>query len=387
MKGRNNQMEQLQKEFQELNEALQEKVKELDEHIEARDVDSAKETNESIKEIEAKIKDVEAKINELKEDVEQVKDESSNGDSEEDEEETDQGDNSEENGEERSQKGEDEVMENRQILDVEGDNTMETRTAFIRTLQGKADAEERAIVQSSENADGGYVVPEDLATDINELKRNYKSAKELVDVVTTGTDKGNFVMEEGANVTQLVNFDEDNDGLDEQAPKFKNIAYQIANYGAITPISNSFLQDEQGNFLQYLNRLFARKAIRTENAKIFKALTDGKTAEKVANIEDVKAQLHSLDPAIADNAVIVVNQTAFTRLDAMTDENGRGLLQPNPADATKMTLLGRPVHVFSDAELDGDAMFIGDLNEGVKFFDRGVYEVAISSEAGFTRNQ
>src|SRR5699024_10892889 len=232
MKGRNNQMEQLQKEFQESNDALQEKVKELDEHIEARDVDYAKETNESIKEVEAKIKDVEAKINELKEDVEQVKDE------------TDQEDNTEENGEERSQKGEDEVMENRQILDVEGDNTMETRTAFIRTLQGKADAEERAIVQSSENADGGYVVPEDLATDINELKRNYKSAKELVDVVTTGTDKGNFVMEEGANVTQLVNFDEDNDGLDEQAPKFKNIAYQIANYGAITPISNSFLQDE-----------------------------------------------------------------------------------------------------------------------------------------------
>lgn len=116
-------------------------------------------------------------------------------------------------------------------------------------------------------------------------------------------------------------------------------------------------------------------------------MKDGKSAKKVSDINGIKEEMHKLDPAIADNAVVVVNQTAFSRLDQMEDENGRGLLQPNPADATKTILLGHEVHVFSDAELSGEAMFIGDLNEGVKFFDRGVYEVAISSEAGFTKNQ
>src|SRR5699024_6078485 len=230
-----------------------------------------------------------------------------------------------------------------------------------------------------------------VKTDINELKRSYKSAKELVDVIPTSTDKGSFVMEEGANLTELINYDADNEGLTKQNPKFKNVVYSITNYGAITPVSNSFLQDEQGDFLSYLNRLFARKAIHTENKKIFAEAKQGKTAVQVDSIDGIKAELHKLDPTISENAVFAVNQTAIALLDQMKDKNGRGLLQPNPADATQMMVLGRPVHVFSDVELpnvaDRGAMFIGDLNEGVKFFDRDVYEVAISTEAGFTRTQ
>lgn len=274
---------------------------------------------------------------------------------------------------------------------TKGTEKMEQRQAFIKVLQNKATVEERALVQSSVDTDGGYIVPKEIKTDINELKRSYKSAKELVDVITTSTDAGSFVIEEGANVTALVNFDEDNNGLDVQAPKFKNVAYKIGAYGAITPISNSFLQDETGNFMSYLNRLFARKAIHTENTKIFAELKAGKTAKKVADIKAIKDALHKLDPAISANAVVVVNQTAFARLDQLEDGNGRPLLQANPADATQMMLLGRPVHLFSDAELPNvagrGAMFIGDLREGVKFFDRNVYEVAVSTEAGFTKNQ
>src|SRR5690606_5150473 len=98
-----------------------------------------------------------------------------------------------------------------------------------------------------------------------------------------------------------------------------------------------------------------------------------------------------LDPAIADNAVVVVNQTAFDILDRTKDENGRYLLQDNPTQETPKMMKGKPVHVFSDEQLKPVAgrgvMFISDISEAIDFQDRGVYEVKISEEAGFNTNK
>lgn len=276
--------------------------------------------------------------------------------------------------------------------DLKGEVKVEERQAFIKVLQGKATSEERALVQTSVDADGGYIVPKDVSTQITELKRNYKSAKELVNVVPTSTNSGSFPVEAAGNNSELINFDEDNVGLAEQTPKFTNVEYKVDAYGAVTPISNAFLQDETGNFMAYLNRLFAKKAIKTENTKIFAALKAGNVAKKVTNVKEIKALFNKeLDSAIADNAIVITNQTGFQFLDSMEDENGRGLLQDNPAQPTQKLLQGRVVHVFNDAELANVAgkapIYIGSFEDAINFMDRNVYEVAISREAGFTKNQ
>ena len=361
---------------------LDEKRRELDVLIEKREVSEAEGVQEQIKTLAAEIDGLNTRLSEVENELGTEED----APGEEQEEASEEVEEEERN---LNNKGEDK-MEKRQVINVE-DTQIEERDAFIKTLQNKATPEERALVVESIGEDGGYLVPQDIATQINELKRNYKSAKELVDVVSTGTLSGSFVVEAGGNVTQLVNFDEDNQGLDEQAPKFDTVEYSINSYGAVTPISNSFLQDETGGFMTYLNRLFARKAIKTENAKIFEALETGKDAKEVSDINGIKELFNvELDASIAANAVVVTNQTGFQLLDSLEDNNGRGLLQDNPADATQKLLQGRVVHVFSDAELSADTgapIYVGDLDEAIKFFDRGVYEVAISKEAGFYKNQ
>lgn len=363
---------------------LEEKRSEFDTLIEKRDVDNAEEVQEQINVLASAIDELNERLTKVEDEALDEEDDSSDESSNEETEE-----NSEE---ERNLKTKGEMnVENRQVITNE-DNQLQERSAFIKALQNKATPEERALVVESVDADGGYLVPQDIETQINELKRNYKSAKELVDVVQTNTLSGSFVIEAGGNVTELVNFDEDNTGLDEQAPKFENVEYKIDAYGAITPISNTFLQDEAGAFMTYLNRLFARKAVRTENTKIFAELKNGKTGIDVADVAGVKSIFNQeLDPSIAANSVVVTNQSGFQFLDSLEDENGRGLLQDNPANATEKLLQGRIVHVFSDDELENDTtkapMYVGDLNEAIKFFDRGVYEVAISKEAGFTKNQ
>ncbi|WP_371017389.1 phage major capsid protein [Pseudalkalibacillus sp. JSM 102089] len=276
------------------------------------------------------------------------------------------------------------------------ETTIEMRQLFGKMLQGKSlTEEERALAQSSVLADGGYLVPKEVKTDINELKRQYKSAKDIVGVLPVGTESGSFQIEDLASMQELVNFDEDNSGLAEQNPKFKNVEYKVANYGAVTPISRSFLQDETANFLTYLNGNFAKKAIRTENSKIFAELKRGKTAEALSDIKSVKKVINTkVDPIIKDISVIATNQDGFNALDSLEDAQGRGLLQANPANPTEYMILGMPVHVYSNAELASSTgatpkapMYIGALSEGVKFFDRGVYEVQMSEHAGFNKNQ
>ncbi|MFD2681210.1 phage major capsid protein [Bacillus seohaeanensis] len=284
-------------------------------------------------------------------------------------------------------------MEKREI---KTESKLEIRSVFAKAIKGKAlTEEERALVQSSVNTDGGYLVPKDIATEINELKRQYKSAKALVGVIPTSTESGSFVVEDLSTMTDLVNFDEDNTGLNEQQPKFSNVEYKIANYGAITPISKSFLQDETANFLTYLNGNFSKKAIRTENKKIFEALKLGKTAKAVADIKGLKGLVNKdLDPAIREASVFITNQDGFAYLDELEDGNNRPLLQPDPTQPTNKTLFGLPVHVFSNAELPTAGtttkkapLYVGSMVDAIKFFDRGVYEVAISEHAGFTKNQ
>ncbi|MDO7487039.1 phage major capsid protein [Peribacillus frigoritolerans] len=280
-------------------------------------------------------------------------------------------------------------MENREVKN----NELEIRTVFTKAIQGKSlTTEERALVQSAVNADGGFLVPKDVANDINQLKRQYKSAKDIVGVIPVSTEAGSFVVEDLSTMTDLINFDDSTTGLAEQQPKFKDVQYKVVNYGAITPIAKSFLQDETANFLNYLNGYFAKKAIRTENTKIFAELKNGKTAKPVTTMASLKKLINvEIDPAIKEVSVIAMNQDAFNFLDAMADSQGRPLFQQNPVDATQLQILGLPVHVFSNAELPTVAtkapIFIGALSEGVKFFDRGVYEVAISQEAGFKQNQ
>lgn len=268
-------------------------------------------------------------------------------------------------------------------------------TAFLNALRGKPLTDEmKAALVTSTDADGGYLVPKDINTKINELKRQYKSAKDCcTSIYPTSTKSGTIVYEDLSTLTELVNFDESGAELDSSSqPKFVSKSYSVKNYGAILPISNVLLQDEAADLVGYIGSWFARKAIRTENARIFAALKNGLTPTAIADWKDLKAAINTdLDPIIANNAIICTNQDGFNVLDAALDAEGRPVLQPDPTNPTVKRFMGKVVEVFSNTELPTVAtkapIFFGALGEGVKFVDRGVYEMKTSDQAGFTKNQ
>ncbi|WP_340004429.1 phage major capsid protein [Paenibacillus sp. FSL K6-0276] len=287
------------------------------------------------------------------------------------------------------------------------DKEVQYRSAFLKELRKKPlNATERALVdeaieemragmQGSVGEDGGLVVPQDISTKINELKRQYASLEPYVTVEPVSTRSGSRVIEKYADITEFAEITELTDLDDMDNPKFKSISYAIKDRGGILPISNSLLQDTDQNLMEYISKWISKKCVVTRN-KLILAVLNLKTKVAIADIDGIKTILNvTLDPSINLSSIILTNQDGFNYLDLQKDGQGRPLLQPNPTMPTQNMLFGKPVVVIGNRWLPTTGttvkkapMIIGDLKEAIVLFDRQQYSIASTNVGGkaFGRN-
>lgn len=266
--------------------------------------------------------------------------------------------------------------------------------AFIKAITGKKlTPAENALIEKADEDDpnGSILVPTDENTRINEYKRQYKSLRTHVREYRTTVVTGSFVYENNSTMSLLTDIDEMEEIPQEDGPKFKTKGYSIKNKGAILPVSNTLLSDEQSGLMAYVGRWFARKAVKTENADILAVMKADKTAKELADWKALKRSLNKdIDPALIPGSVIITNQDGFDELDNAVDENGRPILQPDPKNPTQKMFKGLTIDVYSNNDIpskDGKApIFYGNLEEAITFVNRERYEIAKSKEAGFTKN-
>ena len=250
-------------------------------------------------------------------------------------------------------------------------------------------------LKSNTDEDGGLIVPKDIETRINEYKRQYAfELQSLVDVERVTAPTGLRVFEKLADSIPWANIDEW-DTIDEvEAPQFEKKEYSLAQYAGILPIPRNLLQDTDAALMNTVAKFIARKTIVTRNAKILAKINEVYATKKaIAGVDDFKDVLNvELDAVFANNAKIITNQDGFNVLDKMKDGDGNYLLQPDVTSPTGKMLLGKQVVLVPNRELPsatGKApLYIGDLKEAIKFFDRGVYEITSTEIGGkaFTRN-
>ena len=282
------------------------------------------------------------------------------------------------------------------ITELTEDKKVDVNKAFMKALMGrKLTPAENALIEradtESDEPNGSILVPQDENTRINEYKRQYKSLRNHVREYRTTVVSGSFVYENNSTMTLLQDIDEMEEIPQEDGPRFKTKGYSIKNKGAILPVSNYLLADEQSGLMSYVGRWFARKAVKTENADILAVMLADKTAKALADWKALKRSLNKdLDPALIPGSVIITNQDGFDELDNAVDENGRPILQPDPKNPTQKMFKGLTIDVYSNNDLpskNGKApIFYGNLEEAITFVNRARYEVARSKEAGFTKN-
>ena len=238
----------------------------------------------------------------------------------------------------------------------------------------------------------GVTIPEDIRTDIIELRRSDDNLEQYVNVEGVTTSKGSRNIEVDAESVPFDNVDEEADFPDMDEPQFKKIAYVIKKKGGILKITAELFEDTATNIMAYINKWIAKKTKATRNAMILKVLNEMTAGKEVAisNLDSIKDVFNvSLDPAIATSSMVITNQNGYNFLDKLKDEDGKYILQPNPTQPTQMLLFGKyPIIKVSNKVIKSETIetgakhpvYMGDLKEAITLFDRNVLTIDMNDK-------
>lgn len=268
-------------------------------------------------------------------------------------------------------------------------------TIFDRMKELRAAPVGVNYLKTAVDADGGLIVPKKVSTMINEyIRQGEFNLQTLIDVEMTTVISGTFVYEKLSTMKPFELVEQWADIKDIDAPQFESKSYAIKDYAGILPLPRTLLQDTDQNLLSHIAKWIAKKTIVTRNTKILAVLKATYTSTKaVATIDDLKDVLDiELDPAFANGASIVTNQHGYNFLRKLKDSDGNYLLQADVTQPDRKVIDGKPVVVIPTRTLPNNAkkvpLFVGQLKEAVRLFDRGVYEIESTTVGGdaFKRN-
>lgn len=262
-----------------------------------------------------------------------------------------------------------------------------------------ADAARRGFkVENSMNegtpADGGYTVPEDIETKINERRSAKASLIDLVDVESVTTNKGSRTYKKRSQQTGFQKVGEGGKIGAKATPQFERMDYTISKYAGYFPVTNELLEDSDAAITSVLTEWIGDESRVTRN-NIIRTVINTKAKTAIASLDDIKKALNvTLGAAFKSTSRVVTNDDGLQYLDTLKDNDGKYLLQPNPANPMQLRLCAGativPVKVIPNDDLPSDVstakkrkipMIIGDLKEGIKFFDRKRLTIAASNLA------
>lgn len=245
-------------------------------------------------------------------------------------------------------------------------------------------------------ADGGYTVPEDIKTKINEFKEAQFSLKSLVSVEKVSTNTGRRTYKTKGLNTGFTAVGEGAAIGEATAPKFEKVDYTIKKYGGYLPVTNELLADSDANITNFVTKWLAAESVATENAQIIAAIKAAFTETAISDLDDIKKAVN-VTIGSAYDSIIVTNDDGLNYLDTLKDANKRYVLTPDAQNPMQMVLACGarriPVKVVPNAILKTAAgesgknkipFFIGDMAEAIEFFDREQLSVKSSDVAAVT---
>ena len=249
----------------------------------------------------------------------------------------------------------------------------------------------KAFTGLSEGISGSsqLVVPEDVSTRVEELRTARASLLDLVRVTPTKTKSGSRVFKQRSTNKGFSLVTEGGAITEGEPPKFSDYKYAIKKYAGFYPVTNDLLEDSDTNVSNLLTEWLADESQATAN-KLIMDVIKAKAATAVTSIDDVKHAFNvTLGQAFAATSKVITNDDGLNWLDCLKDKNGNPLLRDNPTDPLNPILaLGFrrvPLVVVPNVvmETTGNKIpfVVGDLREGVEFFDRKHRTIMASNSA------
>jgi HK97 family phage major capsid protein len=256
--------------------------------------------------------------------------------------------------------------------------------AFVNHIRTKF----RNAMKEGVGEDGGYTVPQDIQTRINELRESKDALQNLILVEPVTTLSGSRVFKKRSQQTGFVEVPEGGTITEKATPQFTVLQYQVKKYAGFFRVTNELLKDSTEAIVNTLVRWIGDESRVTRN-KLILSVLNSKAKTAIENVDDIKAALNvQLDPVFRYTSSVITNQDGFNWLDTQKDANGNYLLQPSVSSPTGKQLFGVPVVVVSNKDLPSDTtsgtkapIIIGDLKEAIVMFDRQKVEIMSSDVA------
>ena len=237
--------------------------------------------------------------------------------------------------------------------------------------------------------DGGYTVPEDILTAINTYRESKKSLKDLVTVEKVTTSKGSRTFKKRAQQNGFTKVGEGGKIGKGATPQFERLNYEIEKYAGYFPVTNELLADSDANITNTLIQWLGDESRVTANKLILNVIKT-KAETKLEGLNGIKKALNvTLGSAFKATSKIITNDDGLQYLDTLKDGNGRYILQADPITPMSMWLCAGatkvPVEVIPNSDMPSTGnkapFIIGDLKEGIVFWDRQLMSIKMSDIA------
>lgn len=268
----------------------------------------------------------------------------------------------------------------------------------------KANKQEKNVIKEVANAirrvaktlnegtgtEGGYTVPADIVTKIQELREAKFSLEELVTVESVSTMSGERTYKTRKQKKGFTKVGEKSAISSVEGPAFSRIKYAIEKYAGYLPITNELLEDSDENLVNTVLAWLADESRVTKNNLILAAIRTKEAKAIDAGIKGIKTVLNKdLGQAFKPTSVIVTNDDGLDYLDQLEDNNGRPLLNPDPTNSANIQLRAGatvvPIKVIPNDDMATSEskipFLIGDFKEGIVLFDRKKINIMTSNTA------
>jgi len=232
------------------------------------------------------------------------------------------------------------------VVDLHEESKEETGLVAVKNYIKSGIVNAAGPLKESEGENGGYLVPEDVRTAINEYRRSFVSLKNYVDVRSVVVPSGSEVYEKTSQLTGLTNITELGEIQEMNAEVFEKITYAVKNFGGILPVSRFLLQDSPENLLAYLGKWFMKKQVVTENKEII-AVLKTLTKKAITKVDEIKEAFPN-SAGLLFEAIAVNDRAVYASDDEVIGEDDRELMLNFNESVSKEYAEGRnlPCRIF-----------------------------------------
>lgn len=186
-------------------------------------------------------------------------------------------------------------------------------------------------------ADGGYLVPEDIETQVYALRGEVPSLLDEVTVKTVTAKTGRRTLRKRAGTTGFATVAEAAKYPLLGVPQFETVEYAIEKRGGVTAATIEVMEYTDGEIADEITQWLAAESRATANRLIIDQI-NANGVRDLGNLDGIIKAWIGLGSAFRAVSKLITNDDGLAWLATLKDANERYLLAPNPAEPGKLQL-------------------------------------------------